>query len=353
MKALILSGGKGTRLRPITYSMAKQLVPVANKPVLFYGLEAVQEAGIQEVGIIVGDTHQEIEEAVGDGSQWNVRTTYIPQPEPLGLAHAVLTAEPFIGDSPFVMYLGDNIVKSGIAGLVQEFQREKPDALILLAKVPNPQEFGVAELKGDRIVRLEEKPKHPRSDLALVGVYMFTASIFEAARAIQPSQRNELEITDAIQYLIDQGLHVRSHQITGWWKDTGSLDALLEANRLVLEDLQTEVQGIVKQSTLHGRVFVGEGSQVMNSVLRGPVILGRNCRLDNCYVGPFTAVGDEVHLSQCEIEYSIVLEGSRIERIDNRIENSLLGKNVVVARQEGRPRALRLMLGDSSTLSVP
>jgi glucose-1-phosphate thymidylyltransferase len=353
MKALILSGGKGTRLRPITYSMAKQLVPVANKPVLFYGLEAVQEAGIQEVGIIVGDTHQEIEEAVGDGSQWNVRTTYIPQPEPLGLAHAVLTAEPFIGDSPFVMYLGDNIVKSGIAGLVQEFQREKPDALILLAKVPNPQEFGVAELKGDRIVRLEEKPKHPRSDLALVGVYMFTASIFEAARAIQPSQRNELEITDAIQYLIDQGLHVRSHQITGWWKDTGSLDALLEANRLVLEDLQTEVQGIVKQSTLHGRVFVGEGSQVMNSVLRGPVILGRNCRLDNCYVGPFTAVGDEVHLSQCEIEYSIVLEGSRIERIDNRIENSLLGKNVVVARQEGRPRALRLMLGDSSSLSVP
>lgn len=353
MKALILSGGKGTRLRPITYSMAKQLVPVANKPVLFYGLEAVQEAGIQEVGIIVGDTHQEIEEAVGDGSQWNLRTTYIPQPEPLGLAHAVLTAEPFIGDSPFVMYLGDNIVKSGIAGLVQEFQREKPDALILLAQVPNPQEFGVAELKGDRIVRLEEKPKQPRSDLALVGVYMFTASIFKAARAIQPSQRNELEITDAIQYLIDQGLHVRSHQITGWWKDTGSLDALLEANRLVLEDLQTEVQGIVKQSTLHGRVFVGEGSQVMNSVLRGPVILGRNCRLDNCYVGPFTAVGDEVHLSQCEIEYSIVLEGSRIERIDSRIENSLLGKNVTVSRQEGRPRALRLMLGDSSTLSVP
>lgn len=353
MKALILSGGKGTRLRPITYSMAKQLVPVANKPVLFYGLEAVQEAGIQEVGIIVGDTHQEIEEAVGDGSQWNLRTTYIPQPEPLGLAHAVLTAEPFIGDSPFVMYLGDNIVKSGIAGLVQEFQREKPDALILLAQVPNPQEFGVAELKGDRIVRLEEKPKQPRSDLALVGVYMFTASIFKAARAIQPSQRNELEITDAIQYLIDQGLHVRSHQITGWWKDTGSLDALLEANRLVLEDLQTEVQGIVKQSALHGRVFVGEGSQVMNSVLRGPVILGRNCRLDNCYVGPFTAVGDEVHLSQCEIEYSIVLEGSRIERIDSRIENSLLGKNVTVSRQEGRPRALRLMLGDSSTLSVP
>lgn len=353
MKALILSGGKGTRLRPITYSMAKQLVPVANKPVLFYGLEAVQEAGIQEVGIIVGDTHQEIEEAVGDGSQWNLRTTYIPQPEPLGLAHAVLTAEPFLGDSPFVMYLGDNIVKSGIAGLVQEFQREKPDALILLAQVPNPQEFGVAELKGDRIVRLEEKPKQPRSDLALVGVYMFTASIFQAARAIQPSQRNELEITDAIQYLIDQGLHVRSHQITGWWKDTGSLDALLEANRLVLEDLQTEVQGIVKQSTLHGRVFVGEGSQVMNSVLRGPVILGRNCRLDHCYVGPFTAVGDEVHLSQCEIEYSIVLEGSQIERIDNRIENSLLGKNVIVARQEGRPRALRLMLGDSSTLSVP
>lgn len=353
MKALILSGGKGTRLRPITYSMAKQLVPVANKPVLFYGLEAVQEAGIQEVGVIVGDTHQEIKETVGDGSRWNLRTTYILQPEPLGLAHAVLTAEPFIGDSPFVMYLGDNIVKSGIAGLVQEFRREKPDALILLAQVPNPQEFGVAELKGDRVIRLEEKPKHPRSDLALVGVYMFTASIFEAARAIQPSQRNELEITDAIQYLIDQGHYVRSHQITGWWKDTGSLDALLEANRLVLEDLQTEVLGTVKQSALLGRVFIGEGSQVMQSVLRGPVIIGRNCRLENCYVGPFTAIGDEVHLSHCEIEYSIVLEGSRIERIESRIENSLLGKNVMVARQEGRPRALHLMLGDSSTLSIP
>lgn len=353
MKALILSGGKGTRLRPITYSMAKQLVPVANKPVLFYGLEAVRDAGIKEAGIIVGDTHQEIEEVVGDGSRWNLRTTYIPQPEPLGLAHAVLTAEPFIADNPFVMYLGDNIVKSGIATLAQEFRREEPDALILLAQVPNPQEFGVAELEGDRVIRLEEKPKRPRSDLALVGVYMFNSHIFEAARAIKPSQRNELEITDAIQYLIDKGYYVRSHQITGWWKDTGSLDALLEANRLVLEDLQTEVAGVVKQCALHGRVAVGEGSQVIGSVLRGPVIIGRNCRLNNCYVGPFTAVGDEVQLSHCEIEYSIVLEGSRIEQIESRIENSLLGKNVIVSRQEGRPRALRLMLGDSSTLSIP
>jgi glucose-1-phosphate thymidylyltransferase len=353
MKALILSGGKGTRLRPITYSMAKQLVPVANKPVLFYGLEAVQEAGIKEVGIIVGDTHQEIEEAVGDGSRWNARTVYIPQSEPLGLAHAVLTAEPFIGDSPFVMYLGDNIVKSGIATLVQEFQREKPDALILLAQVPNPSEFGVAELEGDRVIRLEEKPSQPRSDLALVGVYMFNSHIFEAVHAIKPSKRNELEITDAIQYLIDKGSHVRSHQITGWWKDTGNLDALLEANRLVLEDLQTGIAGIVKQSTLHGRVVIGEGSQVINSIIRGPVIIGNNCRLANCYVGPFTAVGDGVQLNQCEIEYSIVLEGSEIERIESRIENSLLGKNVTVSRQDGRPRTLRLMLGDSSTLSIP
>lgn len=353
MKALILAGGKGTRLRPITYSMAKQLVPVANKPVLFYGLEAVRDAGIREVGIVVGETRHEIEAVVGDGSAWGLKATYIDQPEPLGLAHAVLIAEPYLGKTPFVMYLGDNILKSGISSLVEEFQREKPNALILLAQVPNPQEFGVAELEGDRVVRLQEKPKQPRSNLALVGVYLFDHHIFEAARTLKPSWRNELEITDAIQYLIDQNYTVRSHLITGWWKDTGSLDALLEANRLVLEDLQTDIKGTLEDSTLHGRVVIGEDTRIVGSVIRGPTIIGRRCLIEKSYVGPFTSLGDGSILKQCEIEYSIVLEGSQIEGLDSRVENSLLGKNVVVARQMGHPRAFRLMLGDSSRVWIP
>lgn len=353
MKALILAGGKGTRLRPITFSMAKQLVPVANKPVLFYGLEAIAAAGIREVGMIVGDTAAEIERAVGDGSRWGVRVTYIPQPEPLGLAHAVLTAEPYLQDEPFVMYLGDNLVTSSLQPLVAAFQQRQPNALILLAEVPNPQEFGVAELQGERVVRLIEKPKEPPSNLALVGVYLFDKHIFDAARAIQPSWRGELEITDAIQYLIDHGYTVESHQITGWWKDTGSLDALLEANRLVLEDLPSSNQGVLEETTLYGRVAIGEGSVLRRCTVRGPAIIGANCYLDDCYIGAFTAIGDGVRLVSCEIEYSIVLEGSLVESVETRIEGSLLGKNVVVRGGARRPRTLRLMLGDSSLIETP
>lgn len=353
MKALILAGGKGTRLRPITFSMAKQLVPVANKPVLFYGLEAVAEAGIREVGIIVGDTAAEIQQAVGDGSRWGVRTTYIPQPEPLGLAHAVLTAEPFLQDEPFLMYLGDNIVTSSVKPLVEAFEQRKPNALILLAEVPNPQEFGVAELQGERVIRLIEKPKQPPSNLALVGVYLFDKHIFEAARAIKPSWRGELEITDAIQYLIDNGYTVESQQISGWWKDTGSLDALLEANRLVLEDLEPSNQGVLEATQLHGRVAIGAGSVLKRCTVRGPAIIGANCHLEDCYIGSFTAIGDGVRLVSCEVEYSIILEGSRVEHIETRIEGSLLGKNVVVRGGAKRPRTLRLMLGDSSLVEIP
>jgi glucose-1-phosphate thymidylyltransferase len=353
MKALILAGGKGTRLRPITFSMAKQLVPVANKPVLFYGLEAVAEAGIREVGIIVGDTAAEIQQAVGDGSRWGIRATYIPQPEPLGLAHAVLTAEPFLQDEPFLMYLGDNIVTSSVKPLVEAFEQRTPNALILLAEVPNPQEFGVAELQGERVVRLIEKPKQPPSNLALVGVYLFDKHIFEAARAIQPSWRGELEITDAIQYLIDNGYTVESQQISGWWKDTGSLDALLEANRLVLEDLEPSNQGILEATQLHGRVAIGAGSMLKRCTVRGPAIIGANCHLEDCYIGSFTAIGDGVRLVSCEVEYSIILEGSSVEHIGTRIEGSLLGKNVVVRGGAKRPRTLRLMLGDSSLVEIP
>jgi glucose-1-phosphate thymidylyltransferase len=353
MKALILAGGKGTRLRPITFSMAKQLVPVANKPVLFYGLEAIAEAGIREVGMIVGDTAAEIERAVGDGSRWGVQVTYIPQPEPLGLAHAVLTAEPYLRDEPFLMYLGDNLVTSSLQPLVQAFQQRKPNALILLAEVPNPQDFGVAELERERVVRLIEKPKHPPSNLALVGVYLFDKHIFEAARAIKPSWRGELEITDAIQYLIDHNYIVEWQQITGWWKDTGSLDALLEANRLVLEDLQPSQQGTLEETTLYGRVAIGEGSLLRRCTVRGPAIIGANCHLEDCYIGAFTAIGDGVRLVSCEIEYSIVLEGSCVEAVETRIEGSLLGKNVVVRGGARRPRTLRLMLGDSSLVETP
>ncbi|GIV10224.1 MAG: glucose-1-phosphate thymidylyltransferase [Fimbriimonadales bacterium] len=353
MKALILAGGKGTRLRPITFSMAKQLVPVANKPVLFYGLEAIAESGIREVGIIVGDTAAEIQQAVGDGSRWGVQATYIPQPEPLGLAHAVLTAEEYLRDEPFIMYLGDNLITSSLKPLVEAFETRQPNALILLAEVPNPQEFGVAELQGERVVRLIEKPKQPPSSLALVGVYLFDQHIFKAARAIQPSWRGELEITDAIQYLIDHGYTVESQQITGWWKDTGSLDALLEANRLVLEDVQPQNQGALEATHLHGRVAIGEGSVLKRCTVRGPAIIGANCHLEDCYIGSFTAIGDGVRLVSCEVEYSIILEGSCVEGIETRIEGSLLGKNAVVRGGAKRPRTLRLMLGDSSLVETP
>ncbi|MCS7300453.1 MAG: glucose-1-phosphate thymidylyltransferase [Fimbriimonadales bacterium] len=353
MKALILAGGKGTRLRPITFSMAKQLVPVANKPVLFYGLEAVAEAGIREVGIIVGDTAAEIQHAVGDGGRWGVQVTYIPQPEPLGLAHAVLTAEAYLRDEPFVMYLGDNLITSSLKPLLNAFEARQPNALILLAEVPNPHEFGVAELQGERVVRLIEKPKQPPSNLALVGVYLFDKHIFEAARAIKPSWRGELEITDAIQYLIDHGYTVESQRITGWWKDTGSLDALLEANRLVLEDLQPSNQGVLEETLLHGRVAIGEGSVLKRCTVRGPAIIGAHCHLEDCYIGSFTAIGDRVRLTSCEVEYSIILEGSCVEHIETRIEGSLLGKHVVVRGGAKRPRTLRLMLGDSSLVEMP
>ncbi len=353
MKALVLAGGKGTRLRPITFSMAKQLVPVANKPVLFYGLEAIAQAGIREVGIVVGDTAQEIQSAVGDGGRWGLEVTYIPQPEPLGLAHAVMIAEPYLGTTPFVMYLGDNLVTSGIAELVQAFEERKPNALILLTEVPNPHEFGVAELEGERVVRLIEKPKDPPSNLALVGVYLFDSHIFEAVHAIKPSWRGELEITDAIQYLIDKRLAVESRIITGWWKDTGSLSALLEANRLVLEELPTRIGGTLEESQIDGRVSIGAGSRLVRCVVRGPVIIGRNCQIEDCYIGPFTSIGDEVVLKQCEVEYSIILDGSRVEQVETRIEASLLGKHVQVRGGVRRPRTLRLMLGDSSSIEMP
>jgi glucose-1-phosphate thymidylyltransferase len=275
LKGLILSGGAGTRLRPITHTSAKQLVPVANKPVLFYGIEALCDAGIDELGIVVGETRAEIEAAVGDGSRFGVRVTYIPQEAPLGLAHAVLISESFLGDSPFVMYLGDNLLKEGVQRFVERFDESRPDALILLQQVDDPSSYGIAELDGSgRVSRLVEKPKEPRSDLALVGVYLFTPAIFESVKAISPSWRDELEITDAIQHMIDRGLTVEPHRVTGWWKDTGKLADMLEANRLILSTLEPDVQGEVVQTTLEGPVSIGRGSTLERCTVRGPVIIG-------------------------------------------------------------------------------
>ena len=353
MKGLILSGGKGTRLRPLTYTSAKQLVPVANKPVLFYGIESLAAAGIRDIGIVVGDTQAEIRAAVGDGSRWGVRVTYIEQDAPRGLAHAVLISEPFIGRDSFVMYLGDNLLNKGIERFVDEFNRERPAAQILLARVPDPQMFGVAELSAGRVVRLIEKPAEPKSDLALVGVYMFSPAVFDAVKSISPSGRNELEITDAIQTLIDRGLEVRPHIVDGWWKDTGKLEDMLEANRLILDTIERRIEGTVdRESRVEGKVIVEPDAVVERSVIRGPVIVGARARIVNAFIGPFTSIMNDAEVRDSEIEHSIVLEGSSISNLANRVEDSLIGKNVRIYRLPVKPSAYRFMLGDNSEVGI-
>ncbi|HEV3284017.1 MAG TPA: glucose-1-phosphate thymidylyltransferase [Solirubrobacteraceae bacterium] len=359
LKGLILSGGKGTRLRPITHTSAKQLVPVANKPVLFYGIEAMAEAGIEEVGIIIApETGPEIQDAAGDGSRFGLRITYIVQDEPLGLAHAVLTAEAFLGDSAFVMYLGDNLLQGGISELVAAFREHQPDALILLTPVPDPQNYGVAELSDaatgavGQVVRLVEKPSEPATDLALVGVYMFTAGIHDAARSIDPSARGELEITDAIQHLVDAGMRVEPHIVRGWWKDTGRLEDMLEANRLILDNLIGRVEGELIDSQVDGRVVIEAGARLERTVVRGPAIVGAGARLSDCYIGPYTAIGERCTVSSSEVEHSILLSGCSVCDLDGRMESSLLGRNVTVRRGDRQPRAYRFMVGDNSDISI-
>jgi glucose-1-phosphate thymidylyltransferase len=354
LKGLILSGGKGTRLRPITHTSAKQLVPVANKPVLFYGIEAMAQAGITDVGIIIApETGDEIRQAAGDGSRFGVRITYIPQEAPLGLAHAVLTAEPFLGDSSFVMYLGDNLLQGGIGDLVAAFQSDQPDALILLTQVSDPENYGVAELSDGKVVQLVEKPPEPRTDLALVGVYMFTAAVHSAAKAIEPSGRGELEITDAIQRLVDEGMRVQPHIVRGWWKDTGRLDDMLAANRLVLDTIETRLDGELVDSRVDGRVVIEAGARLERSAVRGPAIIGAGARLTDCYVGPYTAIGEACEISNAEVEHSILLSGSVVRNLDGRMESSLLGRNVKIGRDDRQPRAYRFLVGDNSELSIP
>jgi glucose-1-phosphate thymidylyltransferase len=353
MKGLILSGGKGTRLRPITHTNAKQLVPVANKPVLFYGIEAIRDSGITEIGIVVGDTEPDIRAAVGDGSAFGVRVTYIHQEAPLGLAHAVLVSEPFLRGEPFVMYLGDNLILGGIGDLVDEFRNHRCDSQILLAHVADPTQFGVAELDGGRVARLIEKPKEPKSDLALVGVYMFTDAIWEAAKSIAPSARGELEITDAIQAMVDAGRHVRSFVVQGWWKDTGKLEDMLEANRMVLDTFETRIEGDVRgRGSVEFKVVIEPGAVVEDSTIRGPAIIGRDARIVNSFVGPFTSIYHRTEIVNSEIEHSIVLADSRIRDIGVRITDSLIGENVEITRSARKPKAYRFTLGDSSRVRI-
>jgi glucose-1-phosphate thymidylyltransferase len=354
LKGLILSGGAGTRLRPITHTSAKQLVPVANKPVLFYGLEALVDAGVTDIGIIVSrETGGEIRASVGDGSAFGAGVTYIEQDAPRGLAHALLTAEEFLGESSFVMYLGDNLLRDGIADLVAAFRDSEPEALILLTRVDDPSSYGVVELDGERVVRLVEKPKDPPSDLALVGVYMFGPEIFAAARKIEPSWRDELEITDAIQALIDDGKRVEPHVVKGWWKDTGRLEDMLEANRLVLEDLETRVEGELVDSHVEGRVVVERGARLEGTRVRGPAVIDAGARITNSYIGPYTSIGRDVVVIGSEVEHSIVLAGSEIRDLPARLEASLLGKGVSLTRSDGVPKTMQFLVGDNAEIAIP
>ncbi len=354
MKGLILSGGKGTRLYPLTYTSAKQLIPIANKPVLIRVIEAIRDAGITEIGIVVGDTAPEIQRVVKQGHEWGVNVTYIPQDAPLGLAHAVKISQDFLGDERFVMFLGDNVIQGGISPLIAEFARSDYNSQIVLTQVAQPEQYGVAQLdQNNRIIKLVEKPKEPPSDLALVGIYMFDANIFEAVNAISPSWRGELEITDAIQWLVEHNYNVHPYIHQGWWIDTGRPGDMLEANSLALEELTPVIEGYVdRDSQIDSRVTIEKGAEIFNSVIRGPAIIGRDTRLVNAYVGPFTSIYHHCVIENAEISRSIVLEHSQIRNIGHRIEDSLIGRHVTVHRSPIRPRAYKFTLGDHSNLGL-
>lgn len=355
MKALILSGGKGTRLRPLTYSGAKQLVPVANKPILFYCIENIIQVGIKDVGIIISpETGEEIKETVGNGSLWDINIQYLTQDVPGGLAHAIKTACNFLSDSSFVMYLGDNLIGEGIDRFVKEFENNTPEALILLKEVNNPEQFGVAEVsKEGKVIRLIEKPDVPPSNLALVGIYIFSAKIHEAIEKIKPSKRGELEITDAIQELINMGCNVESFVLNTWWLDTGKKDDLLTANAIVLDNwLKGNINGSVDgASKILGRVAIGEGSVIKESIIRGPAVIGKNSEIENSFIGPYTSIGDSVSIKKSSIEHSVVMNGSEIKHIE-RMEESIIGRKVRIIRNNIKHKALRVMLGDDSVVEI-
>ena len=351
LKGLVLSGGRGTRLRPLTHTAAKQLVPVANRPILFHVLDNLQKAAVNDVGIVISpETGQAIRDAVGDGGAWGMSVSFIEQTEPLGLAHAVKVARPYLGDDAFVMYLGDNLIGSGIESFRDEFEKSAAVASILLKEVDNPSSFGIAEVDGQqRVLSLVEKPKQPKSNLALVGIYFFTAKIHDAIDKIAPSWRGELEITDAIQFLLSQGGKVLSHRIDAWWLDTGKKDDLLTANTVVLDEwVQRKIDGEIDGlSQVTGRVQLGKGSRVVNSTVRGPVVIGDEVLVENSFVGPFTSIGNGCRIMSSVLEQCLLLESARVEFVD-RLEDSLLGKNSAVVREQKSRQAYRLMIGDDS-----
>lgn len=356
MKGLILSGGKGTRLYPLTYTRAKQLIPVANKPVLIRVIEAIRQAGVEDIGIVVGQTAEEIKNTLGDGSAWNAELRYIPQESPDGLAHAVKISRDFLGDDPFVMFLGDNVIEGGISGLIRDFDKNEWNCQIVLKQVDNPSAYGVAEMQPDGSIKsLVEKPAHPPSDLALVGIYMFDRHIFEAVNAIQPSGRGEYEITDAIQWLIEHGYSVFPHVHEGWWIDTGKPTDMLEANSHVLEEIQPAIANsaeIDANSTVDSRVTLQAGARIINSIVRGPTIIGKATVIENSYIGPFTSIYHHCLIRNCQIERSIILENGRILDIDQTLRDSLIGRNVRVQRSDGKPSGIKMNLGDHGTLWV-
>lgn len=353
MKALLASGGRGTRLRPITHTQNKHLIPIANKPILHYALEAIAEAGIKQIGIVHNADSQEVPTNIGDGARWGVAITYIPQETPGGLAQVVSLGERFIGSDDFVFYLGDNMVVGGIKRFVEQFEARKCDCLLTLAQVKDPGRFGVPEIRDGRIIRVDEKPKHPRSDYAIAGIYVYNNTIFQAVRGLKPSSRGELEISDAHQYLIEHGKKVDHCEITGWWKDTGKPEDLLDANRLVLEHLEAKQEGKVDTSSeVFGILVLGRGSRVLKSKVRGPVILGNNCIIQNSYIGPFTAIGDRTEVRSSEIEFSIALERCKIRNVKTRLKGSILGYDVEINETDSKPGVHRFIIGDQSQVEL-
>jgi glucose-1-phosphate thymidylyltransferase len=353
VKALIASGGRGTRLRPITHTRNKHLIPVANKPILHYAIEAAADAGIKELGIVVNADSDEVPRAIGDGSQWGVHITYIPQTVPGGLAQVVALAEPFIGKEEFIFYLGDNMVVGGVRRFVDEFEKSGCNCFLTLARVKDPERFGVPEIQDGRIIGVEEKPKHPKSSYAVAGIYLYDHHIFEAVNAIAPSARGELEISDAHQYLIDKGFQIGYAEITGWWKDTGKPTDLLEANRLVLDNVTPAIHGEVDQkSVVAGKVIVQRGARIINSVVRGPAVIGEKCLIEDSYIGPFTSIGNNTHVRKSEVEYSIVLRDCSILDVGIRLEGSIIGNDVEIVQATGKPRVHRFMIGDQSRVEV-
>lgn len=353
MKALIASGGRGTRLRPLTHTQNKHLIPIANKPILHYAIEAAVDAGIKQIGIVCNADNREVQDAIGNGSRWGVRITYLPQKAPLGLAHVVKIAEKFIRKDDFIFYLGDNMLVGGVKRYIEEFEKSDCNCFLTLARVRDPERFGVPEIKRGKIVRVEEKPEKPKSDFAVAGIYLYDHHIFEAVKRIKPSKRGELEISDAHQYLIDHGYSVGYAEITGWWKDTGKPADLLEANRLILDNIQPRVAGAVdRASTIAGKVIVEEGAKITNSVIRGPVIIGKNCVIENSYIGPFSSIGNNTVIRNAEVEYSIVLRDCRIHNVKIRIEGSILGNDVEIVDVTGKPNVHRFMIGDQSRVEI-